>query len=185
MKKLFTIMILLVIVGCANQLPTTTNMAVVGKTYPQHECPVQIFWENEWPKDSDYEKIGYVSVQCGNDTNCNWAYVFALMQRRAAKYGANAILIKATEKDAYSHAEAGSFGMITSSGGSSGDSSGGSYKGESAMLKGSFALAVRLKKTSPLLPPPATPDNNANEISKSSSWWPIKIGSNAPPEPCP
>lgn len=150
MKKISAFLFIAILFsGCAER---GQGMAIIGNTYPPYNGPVQIFWENDLPKDLDYEKIGYVSAKCwSGKRSCDWTHVYMLMQERAARYGANGIIIKVTEKDPYSEEESNTvvIGRQT--------------------LKEGFALAIRLKGASePPMPLNIGPNADKQENGQGS-----------------
>ena len=106
------IFILIVIVfllsGCA-----TSKFVPTGKSYPPHSGPVQVFYQI--PEGYEYEQIGIVTGKGyeGHD----WADVIIAMQKKAAKHGANAILIITSETPHYAYISYNkSYGLMGSSG---------------------------------------------------------------------
>lgn len=103
LAKAVFISIALSLTSCASAKFTVTN-----KQCPPYQGVVKVFTET--PKDLKYEEIGWVSGEGmasgghhGLLTSCiggkQWAEVIASMQKKAAQYGANAIIIQSMDKD--------------------------------------------------------------------------------------
>ena len=87
MKKinlLFVGLSLVLISNCA-----TASFTQVGNTFPKHEGPVEVL--AEYPKDRLFEGIGVVSSKYG--VFPNRGALIQVLRKKAAKHGANAIVI--------------------------------------------------------------------------------------------
>lgn len=87
MKKLnvlFLVFSLALFSNCA-----TASFTKVGDTFPKYEGPVEIL--ADYPKDVHYVGIGVVSSQYGVFPND--ADLIKVLRKKAAKHGANAIII--------------------------------------------------------------------------------------------
>jgi len=99
MKALkFTILLILFFAfqGCA-----TSKFTITGNTFSPHQGPVKVF--NTPPENIEYEEIGLVSSTGGMAHE--WTHLISAMQKKAAKFGANAIIIIREDSP--------QFGMVT------------------------------------------------------------------------
>ena len=85
LKLLVYIVIGLILFGCAK-----VKFAPTGKTYPPYEGPVKIYMKP--PTNLKYEEIGWVTAD--GDFNHPWAELLQMMQKEAARRGANALIIE-------------------------------------------------------------------------------------------
>ena len=83
--SLVLILICLIFFGCAK-----VTFAPTGKTYPPYEGPVKIY--KSPPADLKYEEIGWVTAD--GDFNHPWSELLQMLQKEAASYGANALIIE-------------------------------------------------------------------------------------------
>ena len=81
----FFIGIILAILNCA----APAKFVITGKTYPPYSGPVDVLYKK--PIDKKIKAIGLVSSSGG--TIHDWTHLIEAMQKKAAKYGANAIII--------------------------------------------------------------------------------------------
>ncbi len=100
MKNIKIIFLLIIFIllfqGCA-----TSKFVVTGNTYTPYTGPVKVF---QSPLEGiEYEEIGLVSSTGGQVHE--WTHLIEAMQKKAAKYGANAIIIIKEDNPKY--------GMIT------------------------------------------------------------------------
>ena len=82
--------LLLMNISCA-----TSGFTQTGNKYPPYDGIVQVFYSP--PENTKYEQIGILSSQ-GGEIN-QWTGLIKAMQKKAAKNGANAIIIQGQEKD--------------------------------------------------------------------------------------
>ncbi|MGD9330981.1 MAG: hypothetical protein PVJ53_06695 [Desulfobacterales bacterium] len=75
----------LILIACPKVSFTET-----GNQFPAHAGTVKIL--NTYPSDSEYDEIGWVSAD--GDFNTPWSELLGLMQKEAAKRGANAIVLE-------------------------------------------------------------------------------------------
>jgi len=89
MKKgyllIVSILICLILFGCAK-----VKFAQTGKTYPPYEGSVKIY--KSPPTNLKYEEIGWVTAD--GDFNHPWAELLQMMQKEAASWGANALILE-------------------------------------------------------------------------------------------
>ena len=86
---LFAVIFVALISGCA-----TASFTQTGQTFPEYEGVVRVF--SEPPEDASYVEVGIVSSQGGN--NHNSADLIEALQKKAAKNGANAIILVSSEE---------------------------------------------------------------------------------------
>jgi len=91
-KAVFLVLTCLILTSC-----TTSRFALTGKQYPPYSGVVRVL--NEAPPDLKYEEIGWVSGGPNGVPRNTWPDLIAVMQKKAAQYGANAIIIQSMEKD--------------------------------------------------------------------------------------
>lgn len=123
MKLVITISLMMVFLSCA-----TAKFVTTGNVYPPYDGSVRIFFDA--PPDSIvYEEIGIISSQGG--AYHQWAHLIEVMQKKAAKKGANAIIIKSQDKDRISTLTYNQqYGFMGSSGN----------------MKNMLGIAIRIKK---------------------------------------
>jgi hypothetical protein len=98
------VLLVIALCGCA----ASASFTQTGDRYPAFKGPVKVFFE---VPDLDYQRIGIVSSQGGSSHSK--ADMLKAMQKEAAEYGANAIIViseKTKENLAFSAGEFGAFG---------------------------------------------------------------------------
>lgn len=100
-KRYLVIFLAFIISGCASASFTQT-----GETFPKHEGPVRVL--AEVPDGIEFVEIGIVSSKGGMIHSD--ADVIKAMQKRAARSGANAILLMSSREFQQWHPEYGSMG---------------------------------------------------------------------------
>jgi hypothetical protein len=83
------IITLLLFQSCA-----TSKFVVTGNTYTPYTGPVKVFQSS--PEGVEYEEIGIVS-STGGEVH-EWTHLIEAMQKKAASYGVNAIIIIKEDK---------------------------------------------------------------------------------------
>jgi len=104
LAKASACLLIFVLGGCA----ATASFTQTGDTYPAYQEPVKVFFEIP---EVDYERVGIVSSQGGNVHSR--ADMLNAMQKKAAEYGANAIIVVSEQnKDEliFSASQFGAFG---------------------------------------------------------------------------
>ena len=94
MKKIILFLLLpMVLLACRGP---RCYIAMTGPQYPPYEGHVKIFYEK--PTDVEYEEIGVVSAQGWSHKHVA-AQFFRTMQEKAAKQGANGLIMSASAKE--------------------------------------------------------------------------------------
>ena len=84
------LLVTLLFTSCA-----TSGFTLTGEKYPPYEGVVKVFYSI--PENIKYEQIGILSSQGGEIHQ--WTSLIKAMQKKAAKNGANAIIILGQDKD--------------------------------------------------------------------------------------
>ena len=79
----------LLIVFLTIQSCATSKFTITGNTFSPYNGPVKVL--NSLPENIEYEEIGLVSSTGGMAHE--WTHLISAMQKKASKYGANAIII--------------------------------------------------------------------------------------------
>lgn len=77
----------------------TAKFTRTGATYPPYTGTVAVY--DDPPTDVKFSNVGYVSAQGG--PVLSWSSLISAMQRKSAKYGANAIIIKGRSLEPYTN----------------------------------------------------------------------------------
>lgn len=79
----------------------TSKFTPTGPTFPPNTGFVKVFWGAP-PEDAEYDEIGLISSSGGMIHE--WTDLIAAMQKKAAKKGANAIIVSAPKENTISTA---------------------------------------------------------------------------------
>lgn len=102
LNLLYVVFLLAFISSCA-----TASFTHVGNTFPKYEGPVEVL--AEYPKDRLFEGIGVVSSQYG--VFPNRGDLIDVLRKKAAKHGANAIVIVSNRPTPQDNRPSGPYGF--------------------------------------------------------------------------
>ena len=107
MRRLFSILLLtFVLTSCVS-----TGFTRTGPTYPPYQGTVQIFYKV--PDDITFKRIGIITAE--ESGAAKMSKVMRKMQEKAAKHGANAIIIRSESSSSKGAVSGGSFGLYGAS----------------------------------------------------------------------
>lgn len=92
---IFAVAMAFILVSCGLRI-SPPEIALTGKPRSAYVGHVKVYWGDLLPPDMRYEEIGIVSAQC-LAARCQWVQIIKVLQRKAAYYGANAIIVKYRE----------------------------------------------------------------------------------------
>lgn len=116
------------------------EIALTGKPRSAYDGHVKIYWDDKLPPDMRYEEIGIVSAQC-LVARCQWVQILKALQKKAAYYGANAIIVKYRETPLR---KIETKGLPASGDPDKADTGAGEYTSETFTGKDMLAVAIRL-----------------------------------------
>ncbi len=114
------------------------EIALTGKPRPAYSGAVQVYWDDKMPQGLRYVEIGIVSAQC-LAARCQWVQIIKVLQRKAAYWGANAIVVKYRETPLQKIETKGPSGAGGPEKGAAGE-----YSSETFTGKDMLAVAIRL-----------------------------------------
>ncbi|MBI5969794.1 MAG: hypothetical protein HY884_01380 [Deltaproteobacteria bacterium] len=117
------------------------EIALTGKPRAAYNGAVKVYWDDKLPPDMRYEEIGIVSAQC-LVARCQWVQILKALQKKAAYYGGNAIIVKYKETPLHKTETKGASGAVDPD--KAGQDGQAGYSSETFTGKDMLAVAIRL-----------------------------------------